>query len=84
MKKLCAWCGKTIGIGSGRLRGKIECSFGMCEACLATNLTGAPPALGRREIARARRMHRCGRSLDHIGQVLGVPQPSVAAALEAA
>jgi hypothetical protein len=29
-------------------------------------------------------MHRCGRSLLHIERILGVPQPSIVAALEAA
>ena len=84
MTNLCAWCGKTIRIGGGRLRGEVECNFGMCDACLAANLAGAPNVMGRRETARARRMHRCGKSLLHIGRVLGVPQPTVMAALEAA
>ena len=84
MKNLCSWCCKTIGIGGGRLRGEVECNYGMCDACLAENLAGNPSRMGRREIARARRMHRCGKSTLHIGHVLGVPQPTVIAALEAA
>jgi hypothetical protein len=66
------------------MRGKAECNFGMCDACIASSLASNPLPMGRREIARARRMHRCGRSLTHIGRVLGVPQPSVVAAVKAA
>jgi hypothetical protein len=84
MKSLCAWCGKTIRITNGRLRGNAECSFGMCTDCVARKLACAPGQLGRREVARARRMHRCGRSLGHIERILGVPQPTIVAALEAA
>jgi hypothetical protein len=84
MEKLCAWCGNAIGFSDGRLRDKADCSFGMCQACLTTKLAVDPIPMGRREIARARRMHRCGRSLVHIERILGVPQPTIAAALEAA
>jgi len=84
MKNLCAWCGMAIPIGDGRLRGKAECNFGMCAVCLAANLASDPSPMGQREVARARRMRRCGRSLVHIGRILGVPQPTVVAALEAA
>ncbi len=83
MKNLCAWCGKAIRIEDDRPRAEAECNFGMCTACLAANLDD-PITLGRREAARARRMHRCGRSLVHIGRILGVPQPAVVAALDAA
>jgi len=84
MKNLCAWCGKTIRIGGGRLRGGIECNYGMCGACFPAKLARDANPMSRREIARARRMHRCGRSLVHIGHILGAPQPVVVAALEAA
>jgi hypothetical protein len=84
MKKLCAWCGKTIGISGGRLRGREAASYGMCSECVAAQLAPEPASMGRREIARARRMHRSGKSLHHIERILGIPSPTVRAALEAA
>ena len=44
---------------------------------------GRPPALGKRELARARRMRQAGRSLRHIGQVLGVSHATILTVLKA-
>jgi len=56
----------------------------MCSGCLRAHLAELAHPMGRREIKRARRMHKCGKSLLHIGKVLGVSEPTVRAALRAA
>ena len=45
---------------------------------------GRPPLLGKREIARARRMREAGRSLRHIASVLGVSHGTILTVLKAA
>jgi ribosomal protein S14 len=82
MDHVCAWCGSEIGTHGGRLDGGSATNFGMCRACLRQQLGPAPLAVAK--LVRARRMHRCGRSLAHIGRVLGVDAPRVEAALRAA
>jgi hypothetical protein len=56
----------------------------MCPDCLHARLAELPDPMGKREVKRARRMHKCGKSLLHIGQVLGVSVPTVQATLRAA
>jgi hypothetical protein len=74
---ICAWCNQEIEIESqpGKLAGKPATSYGICSDCLITRLTPISPRLEKREMARARRMQRCGQSLAHIGNVLGVSLP---------
>lgn len=84
MKHLCAWCGRTIAIAGGKLRGEKAVNYGMCGECVASRIAPSPVVMGRRELARARRMHRSGKSLIHIERILGIPSPTVRAALEAA
>ncbi len=56
----------------------------MCRKCLHACLDSLPVPLGKRELKRARRMHKSGQSLIQIGHVLGVSEPSVQLALKAA
>lgn len=81
---VCAWCGEEIGTVPGRLAGRAADNFGMCCECLHARLDALPQPLDKRELKRARQMHKCGQSLVHIGFVLGVNEPSVQLALEAA
>ena len=81
---MCAWCGETIGSVLGYLSGRPAPNFGMCSGCLHARLAELPDPMGKREVTRVRRMHKCGKSLLHIGQVLGVNEPTVQAALRAA
>jgi hypothetical protein len=82
MAHICAWCHANIGTHSGQVSGRLATNFGMCVDCRRERLGPAPLAV--RELKRARRMRKCGRSLRHIGWVLGVDEPSVEAALRAA
>jgi transposase-like protein len=56
----------------------------MCSGCLHARLAELPEPMGKREVKRARRMYKCGKSLLHIGRVLGVSEPTVQATLRAA
>lgn len=56
----------------------------MCADCLQDALDSLPAPLANRELKRAQRMFRSGQSMIHIGRVLGVNQPTVQAALQAA
>lgn len=81
---VCAWCGQAIGTvvgGVGHLSGRPAPNFGMCSGCLQASLAALPDPMGEREVKRARRMRRCGKSLLHIGQVLGVSLPTLEATL---
>jgi hypothetical protein len=72
---ICAWCNQNIGTCTGTLSGKPAANYGICSDCLVSRLTPIHPTLEKREMARARRMRRCGQSLAHIENVLGVSQP---------
>jgi hypothetical protein len=56
----------------------------MCSSCLHARLAELPVPMEKRELKRAQRMHKCGKSPLHIGRVLGVSEPTVQAALRAA
>ncbi len=84
MTHICAWCDQEIGTVAGRLFGEPADNFGMCRKCLHARLDSLPVPLGKRELKRARRMHKSGQSLIQIGHVLGVSEPSVQLALKAA
>jgi hypothetical protein len=81
---VCAWCGEAIGGVLGFLSGSPAPNFGICSGCLRARLAELANPMGQREIKRARRMRKCGKSLLHIGRVLGVSEPSVRAALRVA
>jgi hypothetical protein len=81
---VCAWCGQTIETVRGYLSGRRKRNFGMCFRRLHAHLAALPDLMGKREVARARRMRKCGKSLPHIQQVLGVSQSTIRAALRAA
>jgi DNA invertase Pin-like site-specific DNA recombinase len=57
--------------------------LGMDNARRQGKRIGRPPALGKRELTRAQRMRKAGKSLRHIGQVLGVSHATVMSALRA-
>ena len=80
---VCAWCNQQIGTEPGQLSGRPAANYGMCSDCLISHLTELDPTLEKREMARARRMRRCGQSLTHIGDVLGVSPPILQVALAA-
>lgn len=87
MINVCAWCGQTIGtvVGVvGHLSGRPARNFGMCSCCLQARLAALADPMDEREVTRARRMRKCGKSLLHIERVLGVSQPTVEAALRVA
>ena len=82
MTHVCAWCQSNIGTHWGQVSGEVATNFGMCADCRREQLGPAPLAVPK--LQRARRMHKCGKSLQHIGRVLGVEEPRVEAALRAA
>ena len=84
MNHVCAWCCRTIGTLTGQLNQRSARNFGMCPDCLQAHLDALAEPLAKSELKRARRMRKCGRSLVHIGRVLGVSRPAVEAALRAA
>ena len=81
---VCAWCGQNMDAVPGYLSGRPERNFGMCSSCLDAHLAALADPMGKREVARARRMRKRGKSLLHIQQVLGVSPSTVRAALRAA
>jgi len=82
MTHVCAWCHANLGTHLGRVSGQLATNFGMCADCRRERLGPAPLAVHK--LVRARRMHKCGQSLRHIGRVLGVDEPRIEAALRAA
>ncbi len=57
--------------------------LGMDNARRQGKRIGRPPVLGKSELTRARRMRKSGKSLRHIGQMLGVSHATVLSALRA-
>ena len=78
---ICAWCDQKIGNRSGNLHGTPATAYDMCSECLVSRLAPICPTLEKSEMVRARRMQRCGQSLAHIGDILGVSQPILRVAL---
>jgi len=80
---VCAWCNQQIGSEHEEPSERPVANYGMCSDCLIVRLSGFNSALEKPKLVRARRMRRCGQSLTHIGDVLGVSQPILHVALSA-